>query len=282
MAANTELSRKNFWIIALNSTAGFILAYLLLFYMNHISVIGTAGMFDYSISFDYKTILFHIEPYEWTHDAVKLMFSAGPILIFIFGLISLIAYFSLFEELAPVKIFFLWFSFLALNFFFGGLMIGNIFKKGVGHVFSWMYMNDTQKMIIAIIGFFGLLSTGIFMAKPVAHSANTYFKELGEDNFPFFFTAQVIVPFVIGNIFMFSYFFPDIFFNPDILFYERFGWISLLLIFILIFGRINHFDTIYYDEEDRSIRISFTLVISALVLLLGLRLLLHNMILITW
>jgi hypothetical protein len=282
MAVKTELSRKNFWIIVLNSTAGFILAYLLLFYLNHISVIGTAGMFDYNVSFDYKSIIFLIEPYEWTHDAVKLMFSAGPILIFIFGLISLIAYFSLFEELAPVKVFFLWFSFLALNYFFGGLMIGNIFKKGVGHVFNWMYMTDTQKMIIAIVGFFGLLSTGILMAKPVAHSANTYFNKLGEDNFPFFFTAQIIIPFLVGNIVMFSFFFPDIFFNSEILFYERFGWISLMLIFILVFGRINRFDTIYYDEDDRHFRISYTLVFVSIGLLFGIRLLLNSTILITW
>ncbi len=282
MQGKSELTRKNFWIIVLNSTAGFVLAYLFLFYLNHLMVMMTAGMFNYDLSFDYKIILFHIEPYEWTPDAVKLIFSAGSVLIFIFGFIALIAYFSLFEEVAPIKIFFLWFTFLALNYFFGGLMIGNIFKKGVGHVFNWMYMTDTQKMIIAIVGFFGLLSTGILMAKPVAHSANSYFNKLGVNNFPFFFTAQIIVPFIIGNLIMFAYFFPDILFNADILFYERFGWISLMLIFILVFGRINHFDTIYYDEDDRVIRVSYILVLAAFGLLLLIRVLLSNLIYIGW
>lgn len=282
MIGKSALTHKNFWIIVLNSTAGFILAYLFLFYLNHLTVIITGGMFDYDLSFDYKIIMFHIEAYEWTHDAVKLIFSAGSILIFIFGFIALIAYFSLSEEVAPFKIFFLWFTFLSLNYFFGGLMIGNIFKKGVGHVFNWMYMTDTQKMIIAIVGFFGLLSTGILMAKPVSHSANTYFNKLGENNFPFFFTSQIIVPFILGNLIMFSYFFPDIFFNPEILFYERFGWISLLLILLLVFGRINHFDTIYFDEDDRAIRVSYTLVLVAFGLLVGIRLLLSSSIYVNW
>jgi hypothetical protein len=254
-----------------------------MFYLNHLSVVITAGMFNYDLSIDYKVIFFNIEAFEWTHDAVKLIFSAGSVLIFIFGFIALIAFFSFYEEMAPVKVFFLWFAFLALNYFFGGLMIGNIFKKGVGHVFNWMYLTDTQKMIIAIVGFFGLMSTGILMAKPVAHSANSYFKKFGVDNFPFFFTAQIIVPFIIGNIIMFGYFYPDIFFNADILFYERFGWISLLLIFMLVFGRINHFDeTIYFDEEDRVVRPSYVLIAVALVSLVGIRLLLRDLVLIVW
>jgi hypothetical protein len=282
MQYKSELTTRNFWIIALNSLAGFILAYIFLFYLNHISIILTAGMFDYDLSFDYRIIFFHIEPYEWTADAVKLIFSAGPVLIFVCGLISLVAFFSLSEEVAVIKIFFLWFAFLSLNYFFGGLMIGNIFRKGVGHVFNWMYLNDTQKMIIAIVGFFGLLSTGILMAKPVAHSANSYFNKLGENNFPFFFTAQIIVPFILGNLIMFAYFFPDIFFNTEILFYERFGWMSLALIFILVFGRMNHFETIYFDEDERNIRLSYTIIFIATGLLIGLRLLLSEMILLTW
>ena len=282
MSRRSDLTTAHFWKIAANSTAGFLLAFFFVFYLNHFVNILTAGIFSFPVSFDYKVIFYNIEPYQWTHDAVKLIFSGGPVMIFIVGMISLIAYFSLFEEEARVKIFFLWLVLIALNYFLGGLMIGNIFKKGVGHVFNWLYFSDTQKMIIAIMGFFGLLSTGILMAKPVAHSANSYFNYLGESNFPFFFTAQVIVPFIAGNLIVFTYFFPDILFNNEILFYERFGWVSMALVLLLIFGRINHFETIYFDEEDRTISISWTLVGLALFILVILRLLLHRTYLIQW
>ena len=278
----SKLTPINFWKIVINSTAGFLLAFLFIFYLNHFTAVLTAGMFSYDVSFDYLVVFYHIEPFEWTHEAVKLIFSAGPILIFIFGFIGLIAYISLFEEEAIVKIFFLWLVLLSFNYFFGGLMIGNIFKQGVGHVFNWMYFTDTQKMIIAIIGFFGLLSTGILMAKPIAHSANSYFNKLDEDNFPFFFTAQIIVPFILGNLIMFAYFFPDIFFNINILFYERFGWISLSLLLLLAFGRINHMDTIYYEEEERRIRFSWILIGLALFVLLAFRLILSRSYAIQW
>lgn len=276
------LSTGNFWKIVANSTAGFLLAYIFIYYLNLFTAIFTAGMFGYDVSFDYLVVFYNIEPYEWTADAVKLIFSAGPILILIFGFIGLIAYFNLYEEEAIVKIFFLWLVLLSLNYFFGGLMIGNIFKKGVGHVFNWMYFNDTQKMIIAIIGFFGLLSTGILLAKPIAHSSNSYFTYLGEDNFPFFFVSQIVVPFILGNLIMFAYFYPDIFFNANVLFYERFGWISLSLILLLAFGRINHLETIYYEEEERKIRLSWVLIGFTLFVLIGMRLLLSRKYNIDW
>lgn len=276
MKLERDLTPGNFWIIVANSTSAFVLAYLIIFYINHFSIVITSGMFDYSVSFNYFQIFFHIEPYEWTHDAVKLMYSAGPILIFIMAFISLVAYFAFNEEKARIKIFFLWFAIIAFNYSFGGLMIGNLFKKGVGHVFNWLYFSDTQKMIVALIGFFGLLSTGLLMAKPIAHTANSYFKNLSSNNFPFFFTAQIALPFILGNFIIIGYFIPNV------LFQERFGWISLAVILALAFGRANQYETIYFEDEEKDIKLSYFLVLLAIISAVGMRLLLSRNYLINW
>ncbi len=97
-----SLSRKNFWIIAVNSLASYVLAYLFIFYVNQLSYVLTAGMFNYPITVDYATYFFHVEPYQWTHDAVFVIFSSGYILTFIFGVLSLLAFFSLTVVSAPV------------------------------------------------------------------------------------------------------------------------------------------------------------------------------------
>ena len=94
------LSKRNFWVITTNSTAAFVLAFLFVFYVNHFTTLLTAGMFDYDVSFNYYVIFYHIEPYQWTHDSVKLMYSAGPILILLVGLIALIGFYSMVEEVA--------------------------------------------------------------------------------------------------------------------------------------------------------------------------------------
>ncbi len=276
MKVNSELTKTNFWIIVTNSTACYILSFLLIFYINHISKIALAGTYGYDLGFDWVNIIFYIEPYEWTHDSVKLIYSAGPIFTAVVGLISLVAFWSLVEEPARLKTFFMWLTLHAFNFFFGSLLIGNIFKKGVGHVFNWMYMTDTSKMIVALIGFMGLLGTAYIMARPVAISANSYFNKLDEKNFPFLITAQVIVPFIIGTIIYLAYF------SPDILFQEAYSWITLSLILLFIIGRINKMETTYFDEEDRYISVSSIILLACLIVVIGFRILLRNEIFIEW
>lgn len=276
MKPDTELTKTNFWIVAINSTACYVLSFLMVFYINYVIKIILAGNYSYDIGFDWDRIFYYIEPYEWTHDSVQLIYSAGPILIFVLGLISLIAFWSLVEEPARLKTFFMWFTLHSFNFFFGGLLIGNIFKEGVGHVFNWMYLSDTAKMIVALLGFLGLLGTAYFSSRVAAVSANSYFNKLGEKNFPFFITAQLIVPFILGTIIYMLYFFPQI------LFQEAYSWISLAVIILFMVIRVGKMDTMYFDEEDRYFEVSRIIVLTTLVLLFGLRILLRNEVFISW
>ncbi len=266
----TKLTKKNFWIIATNSTSAYVLSFLLVFYLNHFSNMFMSSMFNINVSFDWDYVYYHIEPYEWTFDAVKTIFSVGPVMVFLVGLISLIAFFSLLEEKAIIKIFFIWFTFHSFNFFFGNLLIGNIFKQGIGHVFNWMFLTDTEKLIVAMIGFFGLLGTAFVMTGPVITSANTYFGKIDDKKFPFFFTAQIIVPFILGTILSVGYFIPRI------LFQERYSWIILMIILFIIFMRLKDHEPVYFDEDDRSARLSVVLVVITLVVYIGFRIMFNH------
>lgn len=276
MITDIKLSKTNFWIIATNSTASYILAFLFVFYINHVIKIIFAGSYGFDLGFDWSVIFYYIEPHEWSHDAVKLIYSAGPILIFVIGVISIIAFWSLVEEPARLKTFFMWLTLHSFNFFFGGLLIGNIFKKGVGHVFNWMYLTDTEKMLIALVGIAGLLGTSYIMTRPAAISANSYFNKLDEKNFPFFVTAQLIVPFILGTLIYMGFFFPKIYFQ------EAYSWISLAFLLLIIIIRISYMDTLYFDEDERFISVSSTIVIVTLIVLISFRILLRNEIFLTW
>ena len=270
------LSKHNFWVITINSTAAFVLAYLFIFYVNYFTNILTAGMFDYDVSFNYYIIYYHIEPFQWTHDAVKLMYSAGPILVLIFGLISLVGFYSMIEEVARAKIFFIWLTFLSFSYFFGGLLIGNLFTKGIGHVFNWMYLNSTEKLVVAMIGFFGLIGTAFLIAKPFAISANSYYKEFNDKLFPFFFTAQTILPFIFGTILIELYFFP----HPN--FQVMWFWAPIIVLLFIIYKVLDTSDNLYFDEEDRTVQVSKGLVITAIAVYLGLRIILSHEFYINW
>lgn len=245
----TILSRKNFWIIAANSLSSFVLSYLFIFYLNHLSLALTAGMFSYPITLDYASYFFHIEPYQWTHDAVFLIFSSGFLLVFIVGVLSLLAFFHTLGDAIPFKVFFFWLIMHSSNVVFGGLMLGNLLTDGIGHVFNWMYLADTAKMIISLLGLTGLLWTALYASRLVAISSDAYFEKYNDKISPFFITAQVIVPYLIGSPLLFMYFYPKNMFQ------ERYGWIVLGFMLIIFFIRAKHTDDLIFEQDDhRSIR----------------------------
>jgi len=272
----SKLNRTNFWIIVVNSTASFVVAYLVVFYVNMGTTLLSTAMFNFNVSFNYSVIYYQIQDYQWTHDAVKLIFSSGPIMVFIFGILSLVGFYGLLEEVSRLKLLFLWISLISFNQTFGNLMIGNLFKTGVGHVFNWMYFSDTAKMVVALIGFFGLVTTAFIMRQPVGLSANTYFNKLGSKNFPFFITAQLILPFIFGYGLIFAYF------SQNLVFQEKYAWISLGIMLLFIFISLSKSEDMYFDEEERSISLSKFLIVVAIVLYAVLRYFLRDQIYINW
>lgn len=274
--STTKLSIKNFWAIVVNSTSTFVLAYLFVFYFNVLLKAMLAGVFSYPVTITHNTIYYLIENYEWTQDSVRLIYSAGPILLLVFGIISLMIHTSLSDEEGRTKIFFVWFALHAFNFVFSGLIIGNIFTHGVGHVFNWMYMHDTTKMIVALVGFFGLLLSAIVVTKPITSTALSYFNRLDEKNAPFFIMSQIIVPFILGSGIIVLYFLPGAEFQ------EMYSWIVLGVLLLIISGRINSMEPIQFDMEDRKVGVSWVVFIFTILLVLALRFGLEKAIQINW
>ena len=276
MVADNTLSRKNFWIMVVNSTAAFIISYLFIFYLNHFSIIFSAGMFEHSISFDFSRIVYHVAPSEWTPDSVKVIFGTGPLLVFITGLLAFLAYSSMSEDAEKVKILLLWISLNALNFVFSGIIIGIIFKIRIAHLFLWMYFNDSQLLMMAMLGFFGILITSLIMAKRIVFSANSYFNKLDENNYPFFILAQMIVPFIIGTVLVL------IFFLPQIQITETYIWIGLAMVIIISSILISKMDAVYFDEDIKETTFSWPLISIAVFLFFALRIVFNNEILMNW
>jgi len=106
----------------------------------------------------------------------------------------------------------------------------------------------------ALVGLFGILITAFIMSRRISFSANSYFNKLDENNYPFFITAQIIVPFVIGVSLLLIYFIPEIQIT------ETYVWIGLAIIIIITTIRISNLDPIYFDEDEKKIEISWPIV----------------------
>jgi len=266
METTQQLSRRNFWIIAVNSASAFVLANLLVFYSNLVFTIGAARMFSIPVSFDWNQIYFHIEAYQWTHDMVTTIFAFGPVLVFLMGIISLGIFYATKEEKSHLQIFFIWFTLIAFNSFFGNLLIGNLFTKGMGYVFQWMFLTDSARLVIALFGLFGLLLTGFIIRKPILFAAGSYFNQLSEKNFPFYFTSQIIIPFLVGSALSILYFLPRV------LFQERYAWISMAILLFIVFKNTDDTEVIYFDNEtERTISLSKPILIASVLIYCGFR-----------
>ena len=237
--------RKLFLIITTNSTVLFLLSYLALFLLYKAVTTISGSFFNYPMIVYYWEIYFNISPEAWYHDSVRTIFSSGPLVLFIVGVISLIIYSNIREMTGNFKLFFLWSYLQGINMLFGALLIGTLFETGVGHVISWMYIMDTGKLMYSTVSIFILVIAGLIATKSFLISGNAYFNEITRENRGFLIRSQLVLPYFLGNIILI------LLRQPRFMFYETFT--SIILIISLLPIMIGHgsFHDLFFDEDKK-------------------------------
>ncbi|MCX6248284.1 MAG: hypothetical protein NTW10_11165, partial [Bacteroidetes bacterium] len=72
------LGNRKYLVILLNSTFLFLLAYLFVFLLRELAIVIAAGSFDIKVVMMYYDVEFLIRSRDWTSEAVKVVFSTGP------------------------------------------------------------------------------------------------------------------------------------------------------------------------------------------------------------
>lgn len=263
-----EIPEKTFRTISLNSLLLFLIAYLIIYVLNLFVTGFTAILFDIPVKIYYYDVDYLIRGIDWTPDSVSGVFSSGPIAMFVLSLFFLIVYKSVETETGILRLLLLWMIFHAMTRFFGEILVGAILGKGFGFVILYMFVMDTGKVILTILGFVAMFTAGLIMARWSLYTANIYFNDLLKTyRFKFIFT-QFILPFILGNIVIllikipqFSYF--DVALNASMIFF---------LIPILV--RSISMEDFYFDEDPRTIKLKMILPITAVSLLFFFRLIL--------
>ena len=190
--AESKTSRSNFFKILLNSTALFVLSYLVLFIISQIITIWVALSFDYKLIVYYFKLYYNIRGDEWSGDAVKILYSIQPLVGLIFGFIFLTIYNNKKNETGNFKLFYLWGFVHGIVFFFGSLLMGTLLNQGFGWVISYLYYRDTGKMIFSIISIFALAIAGTSIAKLFIFSGSSYFNFINRDRKRIMIVAQTL------------------------------------------------------------------------------------------
>ncbi len=256
---------KNFFIIALNATSYYLMAFLFIYLIGQFLTAILAVQYDYKSTIFYHRLVWLIDSYDWTVESVKLLFSVAPLSALLLGIISIVIYIILYDDRSNVKQFFLWGFAHGMIWFFGALLAGTLLDQGYGYVIMYMYFKDTGKLIISMFAFTALILISAFTAKWFLFSANSYFNQLNEHNRAFFTFSQVVIPVVLGTAILIGIK------MPLITFYELFVLITSLVFMIPIAANYSSFTTFYFDEVPIEVKADKKAIITAAILLIAFR-----------
>ncbi len=256
--AKTEVLRETFRTIAINSSLLFIIAYLIIYFLNLLITGYTAILFNIPVVIYYHDVDFLIRGVDWNPDSVSGVFSSGPIAMFTLSIFLLILYKAVETETGILRLLLLWMIFHTLTRFFGEILVGAILNKGFGYVILYMFVMDTGKVVLVILGFVAMFTVGLFMTRQSLYSANIYFNDLHRVIRTQFIVNQFILPFLVGNLVIF------LIKIPRFSFYDVCLNGSMILILIPILVRSYGMEDLYFDEERKETKLK--IIIPAIML----------------
>lgn len=205
---------------AINSTAIFIVAYLVVWLTYQLAVMVQASFSHIDSVLYYYEVMFPIGNYSklWSAFNIILITIAGPLLSVFMGILYFYVFLGRSNPGPQTRLFLVWLYLLSMAFFFGAFVAGMITHQGFGYVADWLYMNIVFRIGVALIF---LLILGF-----MGWNAVRLLPEVsGPDSFkrsrPAFVLSRLSVPWLVGSVLMFllrrTSFLPQ---HPNILAYD--------------------------------------------------------------
>ena len=261
------LSEPDYLKIIINSTALFLLAYLIVFTILNFTSSFAALTFDINSTIYYYNIIFHIRSKDWTIDAIKMVYSAGPFICLIFSLITLVLYLNVSQETWFIRLLFFWIFCHSIIHFFGEMLIGTLLMKGFGLSIVYIFLVEYKKLLIILISVFFLMLSGLTLTKMAILSGNTYFNMVTKKNRSYFLHSQIFIPYILGCVIIF---FIKM---PDITEFDLFVNLTMFFVILPILIRGRSMKDLYFDPETRKIRIRWIFLFATIFVLVIYRIL---------
>ena len=250
------------WIILFNSLFYFLIAHVLIFILTSLSSVVMASLFGISTFICKDQLSFMVCSGNWSRDTVILLFGTGPLISLLVALWLLIVFGYNSNCKGSLRILLTWMIILCLSNFFGGVIVGAILNSDLGYVFMYLYIMDTGRMMITIIGMFLLFVIGRLLTRLFLFTANSYHNNLRGGDKLRFGILQFLIPFILGNIIIGLCEFPS--FNL----HNTCMHISPLLILVPILTGCHTTPDLYFDGDPRLPSIAVSPAFIALLLLL--------------
>jgi hypothetical protein len=259
---HSDSGRLEYLSIFFNSTGIFLFSYLIIYVLKEIVVVIAANGFNINTVIMYFDVDFLIRSKDWTNEAVKVVYSVEPLFTLILGFIALIFFSLAGKERWIFRLIMMWIFLQAFTQSLGAMIFGILLNQEFGWVLSYLYFDDTTKLLMVIGLVLGMLVTGLFLSRFLLTTGNMYFNFLNRGNKMQFLISQILLPFIVGTGII------ALIKQPLLNFLEVFSEGSMLLIICpaIIYARYSQ--ELFFDEEPREIKVNWRWIVASLLMLI--------------
>jgi len=252
--------------ITINSTAYFMLAYIVFIVLiNFIALLmakvfyGTQGTL-YHYGFDLNNGNF-----SWSLESVVLIFFIGVFVALLAAVYFQILYKSIRKVTMHYKLFFLWFYLIAYTVFLGDIIFGTFLNYMPGAFFNYMFLPIPVRIIIGIVALALLYIIGVKSARNVMISLNIYLQKASAAEVRPYLAAQILFPFIVGNILIFALKIP---YQAKFQYIDTFVLLTMAIIIVAVFVKSMSMDSIKFNRHHDSFKLKRWPIILAILAIL--------------
>ena len=194
--------RKKFLIVFLQSTAYYLLAFLVVYVIYQLVTILVASVFHIPVTWYYYQLKFPLYTYSklYTRPALVLIFGSGPMVSLLFAFLSLKSFFAKRAVSNHFQLFSLWGIVSGVNLFFGAYIAGFLTRTEFIYTSEWLLMSnvfDIEEMVFTMVSIGMLLIIGRLLTPMFLVSSGSVTLLTPEYRL-FFIYSQVILPWIAG------------------------------------------------------------------------------------
>jgi hypothetical protein len=189
---------RGYFYYTINSTALYIIAYLLVYMVYQLTVLVVASRWGLDSVLYYYDLAFNDYSPLWSRYNIIVVTFSGPFISLVIGFVFYKWVVNRPKVKSFLKLFVLWIGFHGFNLFLGAFVSGVSFDEGFGYVANWLFLNVFWKFLISLV-FLSILSmTGYFSAKKFLETSNSILRARKKHKTRFLF-HQVVLPWFIGS-----------------------------------------------------------------------------------
>jgi hypothetical protein len=261
--------QKNYLYYTVNSTALFIIAYLVVYLVYQLTVLIVASKWKLDSVLLYYDLAFNDYSPLWSRQNIIIVTLSGPLVCLILGFLFY-RYFSTRANVKGfIKLFFLWIALIGFNLFFGAWATGISFDQGFGYVPAWLYLNVFWQIFIALIFLFILGLIGYYSVPKFLDTSKSALRVRQENKTKFLF-FQVILPYFIGSLIIILVKIPN---NMP---YDTGNMVTLIFaVAPMVFNKYAR-PGIVFEKERKPTHIRWIFIVIFVILMLSYRIGLNN------